>query len=119
MSDLNIYCPTHGQPENSCIRCKEDDIRIKERMVMEGSIGVKVFFDEIVRDKGLRQQIEESDDLRPYDGVITEKTFIDFFKDLNKKRPYVDPTEHMSQKRKEQFNSYIAESIKKAKEDGY
>ena len=55
----------------------------------------------------------------PYDGKLTEEILIDFLEDLNKKRPYVDPTEHMSQKRKEQFNSYIAESIKKAKEDGY
>ena len=74
-----------------------------------------------IEGKGIRQQIEEDDHLKPYDGVITEEMLIDFLEDLNKTdtRRYIDPTEHMSQKQKQQFNSYVQESIKKAKEDGY
>ena len=71
--------------------------------------------------KSIRQQIEEADHKMVYDGVITEEILIDFLEDLNKTdtRRYIDPTEYMSQKQKQQFNSYVQESIKKAKEDGY
>lgn len=51
--------------------------------------------------------------------IINESELIGFFEDLNKQKPYQNPTDHMSQKQKQQFHSYLQESFKKAKEDGY
>lgn len=61
-----------------------------------------------------------SEDIKSFTNEdFTEESFIKVLKKLEKEKVYKDPTYYMSQKRKEQFNSYIAESIKKAKEDGY
>ena len=62
MNDLNIYCPTHGQSENSCIRCKED-----ERKLTEGDISFIEFLNE-KQNKSYRKLVM----------VMSEKEAIEF-----------------------------------------
>lgn len=93
MNVLNIECPTHGQPENSCAECKDN-----ERKIIEG--------------KSIRQQIEESE-RKPYDGILTEKMLLEFLEDLNTKKPYKDPTEGMSEKMAIAFNEAQKEYVKR------
>jgi hypothetical protein len=57
--------------------------------------------------KGLHQQIEETG-YTSYEG-----NFMDFLEKLNKKKPYINPTEGMSEKAAIAFNEAMKEYVKK------
>jgi hypothetical protein len=64
------------------------------------------------KSKGLHQQIEEAG-YTSYEGNLTPEILIDFLEELNTKKPYINPTEGMSEKAAIAFNEAMKEYVKK------